>query len=291
MPIEKITKDTEAGQSAEWFEKQYQHAYIDLNKPPPPEDGLIAIGTYNDMGQIKSNYIMSKGELSAITAPSKTYKSTIKSHFASVFFNGIDNNFTEFKGKRKKIESLIDVDTEQGKRNAWKTFHRTKRLANYTDLQKYYYPFKLRHLSALERVNFIDMLLKSGKINKPALMFIDGIADLIDDSNDLALSNDIVNKVMHWTDILNIHVCAVIHNAYNTLKPTGHLGSAVVKKAQTVINLSKVEEENDNEPTYKAIHQYSRGASFKEFYFKYNPTKGCLYEVDDLGNETDENIF
>jgi len=135
------------------------------------------------------------------------------------------------------------------------------------------------------------MLLKSKRIQNPALIFIDGIADLVEDSNDLLMSNEVVNKVMNWTDLQNIHVCVVIHNAYGTIKPTGHLGSATVKKAETVINLARVEDESETDYTYKVKHQYSRGASFNDFYFKYNPTKGCLYEVDDLGNETDENIF
>jgi len=291
MPIEKITKDTEVTQSAEWFEKQYKHAYINLNQKPKKPDGLIGIGTTSYLGKTQNNYIMTKGELSVISAPSKSFKSTLKSHLASVFFKGQDDNFPDFIGTRKQNESIIDIDTEQGKFYSWHTFNRTKRLSSGFDITDYYYPFKLRHLSAMQRVDFIDMLLKSERIQNPALIFIDGIADLVEDSNDLLMSNEIVNKVMNWTDLQNIHVCVVIHNAYGTKKPTGHLGSATVKKAETVINLARVEDESQTNYTYKVTHQYSRGASFNEFYFKYNPTKGCLYEVDDLGNETDENIF
>jgi len=291
MPIEKITKDTEVTQSAEWFEKQYQHAYIDLNQKPKKPEGLIAIGTKNHLGKTENNWIMTKGELSVISAPSKSFKSTLKSHLAAVFFKGFDDQFPDFKGNRKQNDSVIDVDTEQGSYYSWWTFHRTKRLCHGLDISNHYFPFKLRHLLAEERVDFIDMAIKSNRVKKPALVFIDGIADLVWDTNDLLKSNEVVNKIMQWTDLLNIHVCVIIHNAYGSKKPTGHTGSSATKKCESLLSLAKLDEENDNENIYKVSQPYSRGAGFKDFYFKYNPTKGCLYEVDDLGTEKDDIAF
>ena len=289
--IEPITSQNEATIEKEWFLKEYQKSIIDLNQKPLKPDGIIGIGKSVYQGATYHNWIMSKGELSVISAPSKSFKSTLKSHLASTYFKGYSNEFKEWKGNQQNNETLIDVDTEQGKYYAWHTFNRTKQLCTGINLNKIYYPFKLRHLNPTERVNFIDELIKSNKVGKPALMFIDGIADLIEDTNDLLMSNDVISKVMKWTDEYNIHVNLIIHNAYGTKKPTGHMGSATVKKAETVININEVtNSEGEGENYYKVTHQYSRGARFQDFYFEFDQQTGFLKEVDKVGQDETDGI-
>ena len=173
---------------------------------------------------------------------------------------------------------MVDIDTEQGEFYAWHTFNRTKTLTDY-QVENFYHPFKLRHMTPTQRVDFIDYLLRN-RIDKPALVFVDGIADLLEDSNDLVMSNEVVSKVMRWTDELNVHVCNIIHNAYGTRKPTGHLGSAVVKKAETVINISEVVDQNQiGQGYFRVTHQYSRGAKFEDFYFTFDDKTKFLKQV------------
>jgi len=289
MPIEKITKDTEATQSAEWFEKQYQHAYIDLNQRPKKPDGLFGIGQSVFNSKTNTNWVFTKGELSCISAPSKSFKSTFKSHIASTLLYGNNEAFNQWKGNRNTKETILDIDTEQGRFFAYHTFNRVKRMCKGADISSIYYPFMLRSLTPTERVDFVDAILKSTRIKNPSILFIDGIADLVEDTNDLIMSNKLVSKVMKWTNEYNIHVCCIIHNAFGTYKATGHLGSSIVKKAETVIQLEQLE--NDS-LTFKASHQYSRGASFDEFFFTYDKQTGFLKQCDDIGNDFDkDNIF
>lgn len=259
-----------------WFLEQERKAFINLNAKPKKPDGLISIGYTQRGTQNDHNYIFTRGELSCISAPSKSFKSTFKSHLQGVFFRGTSEQFPDMNGHRKENDCIIDVDTEQGEYFAWHTFNRTKRLAE-KDISKYYFPYKLRHLTPSQRVMFIDMLLQ--KVDNPAIIFIDGIADLIEDSNDLVMSNEIVSKIMRWTDELNCHVCVIIHNAYGTVKPTGHLGSATIKKVETCLSIQPTE----HDPCiYKCVHQYSRGAKFDDFFFEYDKSTGYLRETDVL---------
>src|SRR6056297_2456505 len=152
-----------------WFENQYKKAYVDLTQKPKKPEGIIAFGTKQYLDKVEPNYIFTKGELSVISAPSKSYKSTFKSHLASAFFNSQDESFDFITGKRNKNESLLDVDTEQGKFYSWHTFNRVKRMCKGIDISRHYLPFKLRHLSATDRVTFIDFLIKSKKIPKPSI--------------------------------------------------------------------------------------------------------------------------
>jgi hypothetical protein len=266
----------------QWFDQEFEKSFIDLKKPPRKPDGVISIGYDTWNGKLKPNYIFTKGELSCISAPSKSFKSTFKSHLASAYFTGHSDQFTDLKGHREAEETLIDIDTEQGEYYAWHTFNRTQKISG-MEISDYYYPFKLRHMTPTERVDFIDILLRH-KVKNPALIFVDGIADLLEDTNDLVMSNEIVSKVMRWTDDLNVHVCVVIHNAYGTRKPTGHLGSSVVKKAETVININEVVDGNNESLNYfKVTHQYSRGARFEDFYFQFDNDDKILKQVNDNG--------
>ena len=271
----------------DWFKQQFKKSYIDLSQKPKRPEGIISIGKETGFdGHEHPNHIFTKGGFSVISAPSKTFKSTFKSHLASVYYTGQSNEFQDMRGHRVNNETIVDVDTEQEEFYAWSTFYRTKRLCENADLSDFYFPFKLRHLSSEQRVEFIDMALESRKLKAPALMFIDGIADLMDDSNDLPKSNAIVEKIMKWTDFYNIHICCIIHNAFGTSKPTGHLGSTVTKKAQTVINIKETSEKSN---IFEVKHQYSRGAKFDDFYFEHDNKQKVLKQVDEPDNVTAEN--
>ena len=275
-------------ENKEWFSEQYKKCLVDLNKTPEKPKPVISIGKHLYKGIYYHNPIMTAGEMSAISAPSKSYKTYIKSHFASAFLmNDCDFFLDDIRGHREDNDCLIDLDTEQGKFWSWNTFNRTKKLSK--DINSdFYYPFRLRHLNPLDRCRFIDELLKSNIIkSKPKLIFIDGIADLIPDSNDLVMSNEIAEKVMTWTDVYNIHVSVIIHNAFGTTKATGHLGSAVIKKAETIINLiPEVEKDLNGNETKTGIvtanHMYSRGKPFQNFKFKRHNTEDRLELVDDF---------
>lgn len=280
-PME-IPEELEASKyDLDWFNREYVECFIDLDEKIERPETLVSIGEYQYKGTSYPTPVMTAGEFSVISAPSKSKKSFLKSQIVASYIGGKSNqHFDNIKGHRKEDHYVIDCDTEQSKFYAANTFKRVEKISG--ESYKYYTPFKMRHLTAEERVAFIDNLLQSKEFKgKVKLLFIDGIADLIEDSNDLILSNYIAQKVMTWTDKYNIHVCVIIHNAYNTIKPTGHLGSAVVKKAESVILLQPTDE------TKKVIlvkHLYSRGRAFEEFHFTIKEYDALPYLCDELGN-------
>jgi hypothetical protein len=72
-------------------------------------------------------------------------------------------------------------------------------------------------------------------------MFIDGIADLVRNVNDLDECNDLVQMLMSWSKHYNIAIGTILHINYGGIKATGHLGSAVTKKAETVVLVETTE--------------------------------------------------
>jgi hypothetical protein len=96
------------------------------------------------------------------------------------------------------------------------------------------------------------------------MFILDGIADLVSDVNNIEESNAIVQDVMRWTQQLNCVAICVIHQNYGSDKPTGHLGSALQKKAETMI---KVERDG---MMAKISPKDSRNFPFEEFVMKIN---------------------
>jgi len=71
--------------------------------------------------------------------------------------------------------------------------------------------------------------------------------------------------LLRWTFDYNIHVTTVIHKSGTTGKPLGHLGTYVLKKAESVIEL----EVNDDK-SINVSNPYARGVSFDSFDFDVN---------------------
>lgn len=282
--IEPIKHNEEVSQfDRTWFDLEYSECLVDLTKKEPRPETIISIGTHNYKDKNYPTPVMTAGEFSVISAPSKSKKSFFKSQLCASYIGGNSHRFfKEIKGHRNKDYGIIDCDTEQSKFYAQRTFKRVEKIVG--GAYKNYYPFKMRHLTPEQRVAFIDYLLKSKKVKDVKLVFIDGIADLVEDTNDLVMSNYIAGKLLNWTDRHNIHVCIIIHNAYGTTKPTGHLGSAVVKKAETVFQLMP----DENKEVIEVKNQYSRGREFEPFYFKINDDDALIYECDERGDFLDD---
>tara|TARA_R100000951_G_scaffold40665_1_gene34462 strand:+ start:452 stop:1294 length:843 start_codon:yes stop_codon:yes gene_type:complete len=216
------------------------------------------------------------GNLSVITAPPKTMKTFFVSLLASAFLSGSNIYGGQIKGHRKDGH-LIHIDTEQGQWHAAKVFRRPLDMDSNIEQDKYH-TFALRTVGFKERLEFIEYYL-SEKIDKPSLVIIDGVADLLADVNNIEQSNDLVSNLMRISAQKNCHIINVIHQNYGSQKlGTGHLGSALEKKAETVIQL-EANTVNKDWVTVKCGR--SRGYCFETFSFKVNE-KGLPTIVNDL---------
>lgn len=222
----------------------------------------IALGTY--------------GNLSVITAPPKTKKTFFVSLLASAYLSGTNIYGGEIKGHRGNGD-LIHFDTEQGSWHCSKVFKRVLLMDSNIPKDKYH-TFALRTIGFKERLEFIEYYLKEN-IKEQSLVIIDGVADLCGDVNNIEQSNHLVSALMRISTQRNVHIICVIHQNYGSQKlGTGHLGSALEKKAETVISL-EANTVNKDWVTVKCGR--SRGYSFETFSFEVNE-KGLPTIVGDL---------
>lgn len=251
-------------------------SYVDLSEDLPPPDTLISIGEHKYKGKSYPTSICTSGEFSAIIAESKKKKSFIKSALIGCYIGGESNKyFPNIKSHRKEDFTILDFDTEQGKYYAQRTFRRVEDMVG----GKYpnYKCYITRHLPSEQRLKLIDYCLANQSTlykNKVKFVTIDGIADLVENTNDIVMSKEASDYVMKWTYEYDIHILTVIHKSGSTGKPLGHLGTYILKKAESVIELNQNEDGSIN-----VSNPYSRGYGSGPFNFDVNE-KGLPYQVE-----------
>lgn len=269
------------------YKKMFEDCFVDLDVIIERPPAALSIGKYEYNGKTYDNAVHTFGEFSATVAPSKTKKSFYKSALIASFIGGdAKEYFPNIKSHRDTNCYIVDIDTEQGKFYAQTVFRRVQMMTGIKYIN--YLPFAMRSKSPEERVMFVDALLEDEKYKgKIKFISIDGIADLVENTNDIIMSAHIAQKVMEWTDNYGAHIHTIIHKLIGVNKPTGHLGSYILKKAETVVFLEKEDEENKNSNII-VKHKYSRGRSFNDFAFNVNE-QGLPYFIK--GWNPDEGNF
>lgn len=203
------------------------------------------------------------GNFSFIQAPPKSFKT----YFISLLASAYASNDCAYRGNitsHRTDEQMLWFDTEQSKFHAKLVTERVQRMNPTLNLD-FYHPFALREMNYSNRIDFIEFELDNWSKNnkKIGLVVIDGVADLCMDVNNLSDCNELVQKLMTWTTRYNCHIVSVIHSNFGTDKPTGHLGSALEKKAETQIELKF----DTTAGKIQVSCKRSRNTPFEDFYF------------------------
>lgn len=258
--------------------KLVNECYVDLSEEMDKPEILLSIGEHEYKGKYYPTPVMTAGEFSAIVAVSKSKKSFLKSAFIGCYIGGDANIlFGNINTHRDDDYSILDIDTEQGKFYAQRTFRRVQDISGSS--YGNYHCYATRHLTSRQRLELIDYLLRNQNVlfKKPVkLLSIDGVADLVENTNDILMSKEASDYIMRWTYDYNLHITTVIHKSPLTDKPLGHLGTYILKKAESVIDLKMNEDKS-----VTVSNPYSRGYAFEPFTFDIN--KDALpYLIDNI---------
>lgn len=244
------------------FKEMLNNTLIDPSEELKPQPIAISIGSSNYKGVEYPIPFGSYGDFSCIVGASKSKKTFFKSMIEAGYIGGKSNIYNpSIKGHDSKDKFVISFDTEQSQYHTQRVQRRVLELvgANY-DLYK---TFSLRAYSPKERFDFIDWIVfESDFKDNIGLMSIDGYVDLVTDFNSLEQSTGLTEKLLQWTAKGKMHCTGILHKNFGTAKPVGHVGSSVLKKAETVVFIEK-----DEERTI-AKCEYSRNQSFEDITFQ-----------------------
>ncbi|PKG44053.1 AAA family ATPase [Psychroflexus sp. MES1-P1E] len=168
-----------------------------------------------------------------------------KSFFINIAVSAVLNNdilLSQFRGalpqdKRK----VIYFDTEQGKYHvqlALKRICKQIRVDIPEDLVYY-----LRSEKPSERLKIIEDIIYNTE--NLGFVVIDGIKDLVTSINDEGEATMIASKLLKWTEEKNIHITTVLHQNKSDNNARGHIGTELINKAETVLAVSKNEQDKD----------------------------------------------
>jgi len=201
--------------------------------------------------------LLSRGNLATIIGKPKSYKTFLNSGICA---GVLEDSTLTFSSSIKSARVLV-IDTEQGISHAQNVLKRIYKLCEYdikvkNDQINY---LTLREVDAKARVNYTIQAIRD---NKPDLVVIDGIRDLVLDFNDLTESGEIVGELMKLSSICNCGILTVLHQNKADNNARGHLGSELCNKSETVIQVIN----NKGIATVSPV--YSRNREIQDFSFR-----------------------
>ncbi len=201
--------------------------------------------------------ICSEGNISAVVGEAKSKKTFLCTAIVGSMLElqashrfGIEHNFCR----------VLWVDTEQSKEHIQKVLFRINLLSR---LQlKSSLPHilmqTLREESPKERLRVLRIAIE---YHKPKLVVVDGVSDLLTNTNNLEESEALVAELLTLSTLYSCHIMCVLHTNPNSDKARGHLGSTLMRKAETVMFVHRVGDISIVEP------QYCRNMPFERFAF------------------------
>lgn len=250
--------------------KIFDDASVNLFEKLKPQPVCISIGEHNFGQGIYPTPFGSYGDYSCLVGASKAKKSFMKSAICAAYFGGgAQDYFPNIKSHDTQGKWLIDIDTEQSDFHSQRVFRRVTEMVG--AFPPNYANFALRRYTPQERMDFIEWLVyESQYAGKIGLISIDGYADLISDFNNIDQSQELTSNLLKWSHDANCHITGILHKNFGSEKPVGHVGSFVLKKAETVAFVTPAVDD-----VGKVIHsspvkvecRYSRNMPFEEFSF------------------------
>lgn len=241
--------------SIEWRERErrknevleYLSPYlVDLSKPVPEPRPII---------EHRGKLIASFGNLSAVVGAAKSKKTFL----CTALVGGLLTVEGDF-GITPRLVRVLWVDTEQSQAHAHKVVKRIHRIAGWSE-ERSNPMLNLLTLREIEPRERMEVLYNSIDGLMPQLVVVDGISDLMYNTNDIEESDRIVGQLMALSSQYNCHILCVLHTNPNSDKARGHVGSTLQRKAETVLFVHKVGDCSVVEP------QFCRNEEFEPFAF------------------------
>lgn len=218
--------------------------------------------------QVDGVTVATLGNFSASTGKPKSKKTFNVSAIVASALSG--KEVLKYKAELPPCKNrVLYIDTEQSKCHCHKVLHRILKLAGMpTDRENDRIEFfVLREYTPDQRRDIIRWALHEEQ--NIGLVIIDGIRDLMLDINSTGESVEVINRMMEWSSRYDLHIHCVLHLNKGDNNVRGHIGTEMSNKAETVLVISK----NNENPGISEVHAlHIREKEFKPFAFAINET-------------------
>ena len=218
--------------------------------------------------------VCSEGNLSAVVGEAKSKKTFL----CSALVGGLLSQ-SGCMGFDALPGEVLWIDTEQSEAHVHRVIRRTHILAG-LDPDCSHDRLHVLALRELDPKLRAQTAFDAIELYRPGLVVIDGISDLQYNTNDLEESERIITSLMRFSSHYRTHILCVLHTNPGSDKARGHTGSALQRKAETVMYVHRVGAVSVVEP------QFCRNEPFERFAFRVNDS--ALPELCDLPAQTGE---
>jgi hypothetical protein len=231
------------------------------------KDDTTVLGIVTEKGMIP---VLTLGNISLLIGKAKSRKTFLITLIVAIML-GYENSTIrgiEVPGRKK----IILFDTEQSRSHVHRLLSRINRLINGLPMNVDVY--SLRKYTPEQRKEAIEHIIR--KESNLVAAFIDGVKDLVYDINDATEATEVTTYLMKLSEENDIQICTVLHQNKDNNNARGHLGTELVNKSETVI---QVEVDKNDKSIAVVSSEFTRDMGFDEFAFAIDDT-GLPYVID-----------
>jgi len=235
----------------------------DWNNCPPKTEPLA---TFAGEGKV-----LSPGNIALIVANPGTGKSAVCDSLPATSIKPESNLGIVLKAGA----SVTIIDTERAIRDHWNGFFRCMRRLGLKQGDPIPDKIRFRNVRGLtlsERLNDLSEILRE----PPDVLILDGAADYVADVNDVEQSTEFVFKLCNAVHNAGTGIILTIHGnpAVASQKARGHLGSELMRRAESILIIEKVSGTNIRKITTDFQHGKNRNDNDElTAYFRWSETE------------------
>ena len=202
--------------------------------------------------------ICSKGNISAIVGDAKSKKTFLCTAIvSSLHRQNEDDRPLEIDYRPCRV---LWIDTEQSLEHIQRVQYRINIMTNQPihSSPSFINTLALREQKVEDRVSITEKAIDG---YRPSLVVIDGISDLMYNTNAVDESEAVVSMLLAWSSKYDCHITVVLHTNPDSDKARGHIGSTLRRKVEAMMFVHRVGDVSVVEP------QFCRNTEFARFAF------------------------
>jgi hypothetical protein len=227
------------------------------NNKPPYKPPIITLGKES---------VLSFQNITTIIAQPGAGKSSVMESIASAIIN---KETADNLGFETSAQSILFIDFERTHTDVWNSFSRTMKRAKVeqgTNIENIDI-VSFRNISTAEkRKEKIEEILKNKRFD---ILLLDGIGDLVSDTNSLFEAIECKSWVRYITSTYNVSVFSSLHPNKGSNTPRGHIGSEMMRESENVL-LIEVDADGTRTITSDFAHGKSRNGKHVNSSFIWN---------------------
>jgi KaiC/GvpD/RAD55 family RecA-like ATPase len=249
-------------------------------------DDSRIITEINPTIKIRGKTVATEQNLICISGLPKSRKTVFSWAFVTSFFSGAA--CLDIEVIRKDERPFLLIDTESGDFSFSRNLLTLKNRLNIQNIPDALNMYLTRELSHAENIELIKQTIE---IHKPSFILIDNLTDLVLNPNDPAESQKLIKDLKKITSLYNCTLITIIHLSKSNNFTVGWLGSTIDRAAQSVLKVTKDDENGTSTLEAKLIRDDAEFKPITIDFDKYAGDYAINYDIQPEEKEKKRDVL